>query len=59
MLAYFGAPIKTSIDQRREFFREFKTLYIKALIDHYITSRNHLKVDDFTKQIVYTVKCDL
>nr|PNR52110.1 hypothetical protein PHYPA_008484 [Physcomitrium patens] len=47
----FGIPIEISIIQRREFFRSFEALCTKALINHHIMSKNHLKIDSLVEQV--------
>lgn len=48
ILACFGALAEILTNWEREFFRSFEALCTKALIGHYITSKNHLKIDDLT-----------
>jgi len=52
VLSRFGAPIEILIDQGTKFCGEFQELCENALIDHCMTSRNHLKVDGLTKRMV-------
>jgi len=56
MFNIFGALIKVFIDQSTKFHREFQKLCEKALIDHWIISRNHLKANELIKQMVKMVK---
>jgi len=45
----FGAIAEVLIDQGMKFCGDFKELCEKALIDHYITSRDHHEVDRLAK----------
>nr|PNR58022.1 hypothetical protein PHYPA_005017 [Physcomitrium patens] len=59
VLAYFGVFFEVLMDQERESFWSFEALCIKALIDHYTTSRNHLEADGLTEQVIQSMKCGL
>ncbi len=48
----FKAPIKVFFDQGMKFYGEFQELCEKILIDHHITSWDHLKEDKLTKWMV-------
>ena len=59
VLARFGASAEVLADQRRELLDVFEEFCTKALIDHRITSRNHLEADGLAERVVQTTKCGL
>ena len=56
MLARFGVPVEILTDQGREFLGAFEELCIKALIDHCITSWDHLEADGLVVRVVQKTK---
>ncbi len=52
----FGSPTKVLTDQNSKFHGEFQELCEKALIDHRMTSRDHLEVDGLIERMVQMVK---
>jgi hypothetical protein len=49
----FGALVEVFINQGMEFHGEFQKLYESSLINHHITSRDHLEVDRLVEQMVH------
>lgn len=56
VLSHYGAPAKMLTDKGIEYQGEFQVLCDKALIDHWITSRDHPEADGLAERIVQTVK---
>jgi hypothetical protein len=52
----FGVLVENFIDQSAKFQGDFQDLCEKELIDHHITSRDHLEVDGLAKQMMQMVK---
>jgi len=48
----FGILVEIFTNQSMEFHEKFQKLHEKALIDHHMTSRDHLKVFKLVEQMV-------